>query len=298
MILAVSDIEGDNSQFGYPDTQAWDPERNVSEFLSALPSYAAAGLDAVTVGMQGGNPLPAPAQDHPPWVITGYEPDGTPKAIWLDRLVRVLSAAGQNGLVVVVSLFYFGQDDHLVDEAAVLRATDAMTDWLLASGHRNVIIEVANESGFGKYDHPILRPDRVDELIGRIQNRSNGAFLVGTSFNGGVAPPDDVVAVSDVLLVHGNNQSPAGISSMIAGIRATPVFQAAPKPIVFNEDSTSLAKFSSAVAGRASWGYHDKGTNDYLNGFQAPPVNWTIGTAEKQAFFDQVSSLTQPAPVG
>jgi hypothetical protein len=172
-----------------------------------------------------------------------------------------------------------------------------MTDWLLSSGHRNIIVEVANESG-SKYDHAILRPDRVDELINRVIGRSTGAFMVGTSFNGGVIPPADVIAASDVVLVHGNGQSTAGISSMVTTIRGLPSYQTNPKPIVFNEDSTDMAKFEAAITAQASWGYHDKGANDYLNGFQAPPINWTIGTSTKQVFFDQVSALIQPVPAG
>ncbi|HEY7704950.1 MAG TPA: hypothetical protein VID03_09010 [Acidimicrobiia bacterium] len=292
MILAISDIGGENGQFVYPDTLVWDAERNVSEFLSALPSYAAAGLDGMTIGMQGGNPSPAAAQDYPPWVITGYESDGTPKAEWLDRLDRVIRAARSHGMVVIVSLFYFGQDDHLADEAAIVNATDRMTDWLTVQGYDNVIVEIANESNTSKYDHSILQPERVAELITRVRNRAGGVLMVGTSFTGGAIPPDAVVAASDLVLVHGNNQSPSRISSMITTIRGLASFQAAPKPIVFNEDSTTLANFAAALNGGASWGFYEKGTNDYLNGYQAPPVNWSIGTASKQAFFDQVGALT------
>jgi hypothetical protein len=39
----------------YPDGP-WDPERNVREFLAALPAWRRCGLLAVTVNLQGGGP--------------------------------------------------------------------------------------------------------------------------------------------------------------------------------------------------------------------------------------------------
>lgn len=42
--------------WAYPDTGAWDPERNLSEFLAALPAWREHGLRAVTVNFQGGSP--------------------------------------------------------------------------------------------------------------------------------------------------------------------------------------------------------------------------------------------------
>jgi len=42
------------SRWAYPDTGAWDPERNIAEFVAALPEWRACGLLAVTLNMQGG----------------------------------------------------------------------------------------------------------------------------------------------------------------------------------------------------------------------------------------------------
>ena len=41
----------------YPDTDAWDPDRNTSEFISTLPEYRNRGLLAVTVNLQGASPF-------------------------------------------------------------------------------------------------------------------------------------------------------------------------------------------------------------------------------------------------
>ncbi len=37
----------------YPDTGEWDPERNISQFLAAMPEWIKHGLNGITVGLQG-----------------------------------------------------------------------------------------------------------------------------------------------------------------------------------------------------------------------------------------------------
>ena len=53
-------------------------------------------------------------------------------------------------------------------------------------------------------------------------------------------------------------QDPQQVADEIADIRSRDVFQKAPKPIVFNEDSTKIGNLDSSVAHHASWGYYDQ----------------------------------------
>ncbi|MEO8270728.1 MAG: hypothetical protein ABI557_13475 [Aureliella sp.] len=46
---------------------------------------------------------------------------------------------------MIVGYFYFGQDQHLKDEAAVIQASEVATRWLLEGGWQNVLVEVNNE---------------------------------------------------------------------------------------------------------------------------------------------------------
>ena len=80
-------------------------------------------------------------------------------------------------MVVILGIFYFGQDERLKDEDAVKRGVDNAVDWLAEKGYRNVLIEVNNECNV-RYDHAILKPDRVHELIERVK-KHRGKFLVG-----------------------------------------------------------------------------------------------------------------------
>src|SRR4029078_10557726 len=124
---------------------------------------------------------------------------------------------------------------------------DKITAWLLRKKFRNVLVEIANETDLD-YDHAILQPDRVPELIRRVQLRSRGRLKVSTSFAGGSIPPTDVIRQSDFVLVHGNGQNPEQIGRMIDRIRKDPAYRAHPKPIVFNEDSTSIDNMNEAIA--------------------------------------------------
>ena len=147
-------------------TYNWDPERNTNEFLAAVPFYANHGLQAVSVNLQGGNPLTSAGADNQEWIVTAYNADGSLKQAWFDRLDKVIRTCSDNGIVVILGFFYFGQDHRLADEPAILQATDNVTDWLLTQGYTNVLVEINNEADV-RYNHAILQPARVHELIGR-----------------------------------------------------------------------------------------------------------------------------------
>jgi hypothetical protein len=213
---------------------------------------------------------------------------------------RVLDAADQLGMVVILGYFYFGQDQRLQDEAAVIKATDEATQWLLDGGWRNVLVEVNNETNVKAYDHEILKPGRIHELITRVRQTQNDGrrLLVGTSYGGGAIPKENVVRSSDFLLLHGNGvKDPARITEMIKQTRAVPGYK--PMPILFNEDDHEnfdqpANNFAAAIADHVSWGWFDfrrKG-EPLEDGYQSPPVNWGISSPRKRAFFNYLSEIT------
>ena len=282
-------------RWAYPDTGRWDPDRNTSELVAAMPAWRAAGLLGFTVNLQGGMPVRnAPAQ---PWWNSAFEPDGAPVPAYFDRLRRVLDRADELGMAAIVGLFYFGQDERLRDEPAVLRAFDHAVGWLLEGGWTNVLLEVNNECDV-RYEHAILRPGRVHELIVRSRELARGGrtLPVSTSYGGGTIPSVAVVDAADFLLLHGNGvDRPEEIAAMIRAVRARPTFRG--QPVLFNEDDhyafdAPVNHCLAAVAEHASWGYYDQGSGDYRSGFQSPPVDWTFGTPRKAAFAGLVRRLT------
>lgn len=301
MVQALFDDENTAtaSRWAYPDTGEWDPDRNVSEFVEALPTYASYGVRAVTVNLQGGMPVTG-TEIEQPWENSAFDAKGDLKSAYFDRLGRILSAADEAGMVVIVGFFYFGQDQCLDDEAAVLNATTQASEWLLERGARNVLVEIDNECDVPLYEHAILRSKRVHELVSLVRSVSNGKLLVGTSFSGGSfrrdftkgVPTDAVLRASDFVLVHTNNWSRANSKRIVETVRDNPVFRASPMPIVINEDSARTEKLRAVLEVGASWGYYDQGANDYRDGYQSPPVNWGLSTPEKRAFFEEVARVT------
>ena len=246
-------------RWAYPDSGMWDAERNVREFIAAMPVWKAHGLLAVTVNFQVGSPEGySKAQ---PWETGAFTAEGELRHAFAERMQRVLDAADENGMVVIPGYFYFGQDQRLRDEAAVLKAMDTATKWVLDGGRRNVLIEVNNECNVAACDHAILKPRRVHELIGRVRKtgRDGCHLLAGTSYGGGAVPRENVVRASDFLLLHGNGvKQSLRIAEMARQTRDLPGYRA--MPILFNEDDhfdfgLPENKFIAAVRERASWGY-------------------------------------------
>jgi hypothetical protein len=289
-------------RWSYPDSQRWDADRNTREFVAAMPEWRKHGLLAFTVNLQGGSPEGySPAQ---PWHNSAFLSDGSLRAEYLERLEKVIDKADELGMVVIVGYFYFGQDQRLRDEAAVGAGADAATKWLLDKRYSNVLVEINNECNV-RYDHAILQPGRVHELIERVQEKSERGgwrLLVGTSYGGGTVPKENVVRASDFLLLHGNGvNDPARIAEMVRETRRVPGYR--PMPILFNEDDhfdfdKPQNNFTAAVGQYASWGYFDfrqqgEGFND---GYQSVPVNWAISSPRKVAFFKLLSEITGAEP--
>jgi hypothetical protein len=284
-------------QWAYPDTGRWDAERNTSEFIAAMPDWRRHGLLAFTLNLQGGSPYGySKAQ---PWHNSAFAADGRLRADYLARLARILDRADELGMAVILGLYYFGQDERLGDEAAVRRGVAETVQWVLAQGYTNVLLEIANETGPG-YDHPILRPDRVAELItyARSFQREGRRLLCSVSYRGGVVPSAAVAQCADFLLLHGNGVAdPAGITRMVAATRALP--GAAAKPVVFNEDDHFAFdrpdnNFLAALRAHASWGYFDYRMKDepFGCGFQSVPADWRISSDRKRAFFSLLQEVT------
>lgn len=202
-------------------------------------------------------------------------------------------------MVVILGVFYFGQDHRLESEAAVRRAVDNTADWVLESGYRNVLLEINNECDCG-YHHPLLQPKYVHELIAQVKQRQRDGhrLLVSTSYGGGTVPGESVVRAADFLLLHGNGVAePARLAALVRQARAVPGYR--PMPVLVNEDDhfdfdQSENNFGAALSEYCSWGYFDPGASNYADGYQCPPVNWGLSTARKRAFFARVREIAGP----
>ncbi|MEX0745226.1 MAG: hypothetical protein WD118_06455 [Phycisphaeraceae bacterium] len=281
---------------------AFDAEQNTDEFVAHLPAYRAAGLLSVIVNLQGGSPQGYSRQQ--PWHNSAFEADGSLRPNYMNRMAKVLDHCDALGMAPMLSLFYFGQDHRLADESAVLRATDAVVDWLIERGDRHVLIEICNEADI-RYTHPILKHDRVHELVRRVQQRSEGKLdtpagrlLASVSMSGGNLMPDACVDASDFLLLHGNGvKQPDRIREMVDQTRAQATCHG--QPILFNEDDhfdfdQDDYNMLAALDRHAGWGYFDYRMEGegFEQGYQSVPVDWSINSPRKQAFFGKLAEVT------
>jgi hypothetical protein len=284
--------------FVYPDTKKWDPNRNTNEFVEAMDGWHDHGLNSFTLNLQGGSPVGYGNQKN--WLNSAYYEDGRLRPEFMARLEKILNKADNLNMVVILGLFYFGQDQNLRDEQAIKDGVKNAIDWLFKKGYRNVLIEVNNECNIKQYDHEILKSARVHELINMVKGmKKNGyRYLVSTSYGGGFVPLPNVVKVSDFVLIHGNGvQSYGAMQSLIDKTRQVESYR--PMPVVVNEDDhfdfdKEKNNFVAAIEKYVSWGYFDyRKTGEHFSvGYQTVPVDWGINSDRKKAFFNLVKEIT------
>lgn len=296
------DDPGDRPENNFAGYGPWDADTNTDRFIAALPSWRAKGVLAVTLNFQGGCSCTRdPEKDGARLAGDNQTPNNNPfgsdgrsiHPAYRERMGRCIEALDRLGMVCILGIFYFGQDQRLSpanDSEAVKLAVDQVVDWVLANGWRNVLIEVNNESTVGAYQHDILNPHRVHELFTRIKTRGARAdgtrLLVSASSTGTHLPPDTWMREADFFLPHGNGLGAGQIKTLVWQYRQHPLFQARPRPICFNEDSTSIDNLNAAASVHASWGFYNDAHIQSVY-----PANWSIWSPENIAFFDRVAVL-------
>ncbi len=286
----------------------WDPERNTSEFIAALPLYRRHGLTSIAFNIQGGSPMGYGW--HQPWHTSGFTPEGRLLPDYRSRLLRVLDATDANGMAAVLGLFYISATPVLANEAALIRATDEITDLVCDGGYTNVLIEVGNESDIPRWAYDIILPARSHELVARIQARSRGRvktqagrLLVSTSFVMPAPPPERLLQTADYVLYHGNSlPTPQDVHARAKQIRAAAGYRG--QPLLINEDDhfdfdKPDNNMLASVAEYSGWGYFDyrQIREPFQDGYQSLPVDWGINSARKKGFFSLLAEVTGAAPL-
>ena len=297
------------AKWNYPDGSAFDPDRNTREFIAAMPLWRKHGLLSFTINLQGGSPQGYSREQ--PWVNSAINfDDGSLRPEYMARLEKILDKADELGMAPILGFLYFGQEPRMKDEAAIIKAVENATDWVLSKGYTNVLVEINNECNV-RYKHAISKPQRVHELIQLVQKRSEGKvknairrLYVSTSYGGGTIPGENVAAASDFLLLHGNGVSdPDKIRDMVRKTRALKGYRN--QPILFNEDDhfdfdKPDNNFIAAASQYAGWGYFDfrMANEGFDDGYQSVPVNWSISSPRKRGFFKLLAEMTGAEPVG
>jgi hypothetical protein len=258
------------ARFGW---EKWDPERHTDELIKALPEWYAYGLRAFTVGFQGGMPVFTAENstiDNNPFSEDG----GVIDPAYLGRLDRLIRAADEIGMIVIVSILYQGQSPRMKDGRAVRNAVRTASRWLRDQGYANTIIEVANEHTVGDFAaRPLVsNPEGITTLM-EIAREASGGIPVGCSA-GGREMFREVAEASDVVLIHGNTLRRQDYYRFVNMVKSwTPG-----KPIVCNEDSPCFTQLDVAFDTQTSWGYYNNLSK------QEPPAFWGVFNAEDLFF--------------
>jgi CubicO group peptidase (beta-lactamase class C family) len=254
----------------------FDAEQNTDEFIAKIADYAALGVNAFTLCLQGGMPGYEGAEN------SAFLPDGSLRQEYLQRVERVIRACDQHGAVVILGLYYQRQSKVLQDEQAVRSGVVKAVQWVQASRFSNVLIEVANEYPHNGFVHPVIREHASQASLIRLAKATAPELLITSSGygNGQIAP--EVAEACDFLTPHWNGTKVNEIGQRIASLKR---FQ---KPIVCNEDDKTgelaVAALQASVENGAGYGLMLKDHN------QTFPFHFQ-GAADDPVYYAALSRL-------
>ncbi len=268
MIQGVFDDQHDRGRFNQFG-RVFDPDNNTDDLIMSLPSWHACGLRAITVGFQGGWPVhcvDVRTVDNNPFGEDGEQLDPA----YARRMDRIIRAANELGMVVIVSFLYWAQALRLRDGRAIAKAVKTAASFLRENSYTNVIIEVANEYNIDLFaSHPMIHASEGMACLMEMAREFSGGMPVGASGGGGMVDTE-VVDASDIVLVHGNGLTRGEYVDFIEKVKK----MAGDKPVVCNEDSPCFTRLDIALASGTSWGYY----NNYTK--QIPPSDHGITPGE------------------
>jgi hypothetical protein len=269
MVNSVFDDENPQTR-----PSGFDPDRNTDNFINSMAQYKSKGILAFTINLQGGFP------GYENAINSAFNPDGSLKEKYMNRVSRVIESADKQGMVIIMGLFYQRQDQILSDENAVRNGTKNAVLWVQNKGYKNVMIEIANEYPHGGFDHDIIRTAEGEAELIKLAKQTTPELLVSTSGIGDGLFHPILCEVADFILIHGNGCEPEEYESKVGNLKKYG------KPIVFNEDwcfsddsrrkADAVQKATSAYKAGASWGIMNEERNQHY------PFIFEIGSPDEE----------------
>ena len=257
-----------NATFEDRNRPEFDSDLNTKKFIETIPQYKEQGARAFTFNLQGGMP------GYEGAVNSAFNPDGTLRQAYMQRIKRVIQACDKNGCAVILGCFYQRQDQILQDETSLRNGVINTVKWIKSSGFKNILLEIANEFSHGGFDHSFLKsPEGEVELI-KLAQRIYPGLLVSTSGLGDGKNHLSVARAVDYILIHFNGTKVKDIARRVQALKKYG------KPIVCNEDDkvgqTAAGAATASVLNGISWGYMNKEVNQFIpfvfNGTNDDPI--------------------------
>lgn len=268
-----------NATFEDRNRDDFDPDANTATFVAAIPDYVAHGIRAFTFNLQGGYP------GYEGALNSAFEPDGSLRPGYMRRIQQVLDACDENGVVVILGLFYQRQAGIFEDDDAIRRAVRNTMEWLEDRNYGHVVVEIANEYGHGGFRHDLLRTAEGQVELIELARSVAPSIPVSTSGQGNGTLDATVAEASDFLLIHFNHTPVEAIPDRIGRLRHLG------RPIVCNEDLKPGEEGAEAarlcVEHGASWGIMELEVN------QKYPFEFN-GAADDPVVYAALKQLTTP----
>jgi hypothetical protein len=275
MVHALFEDRNDKTR---PD--GFDADANTARFVASLPKYAAQGVLAFTVNLQGGDP------GYEGALNSAFASDGTLRGSYIARAAQIIEACDAAGLVVILGCLSPNQDQHLEDSAAIREAVVGTAAWVHSRGYKNVLLEVADDHLQAGYDHEKLHdPTLVASLIRAAREAAPGLLISASGApNGRVNHL--VAGASDFLLLHFHRVPSEQVFRRSASA-AKHV-----KALVCNADAktgeAAVSTLESAVQALCSWGYANPKNERHPFRFDGPE--------DDPEFYGKLRDLTTKGP--
>jgi len=243
-------------------TDSFDPEANTNNFIRKIPEYAACGINAITISLQGGSP------GYEGAINTAFNPDGSLRYPYLERVKRVIEECDKNSMVIILTCFYQRQHSHklaLNGKKSIKAALVNTVQWIDQMNFTNVVLEVSNEYRHGGFKNWtdgdwIINDEGQTELI-KLAKSLKSDLLVSTSAMGNGTYPDMLAREADYITIHFNTTALNDYEKKIQDLKKYN------KPVICNEDDkigiVGASALTISVANGCAWGFMHSKQNQY-----------------------------------
>jgi len=245
------------------DFRNFNPDNNTGNFISVIPEYMKSGVNAFTIGLQGGNP------GYEGAINSAFDSDGSIRQEYLDRVEKVIRTIDENSGAVVLSCFYQRQHSHyaaLDSRKDIRNALKNTVEWIKKKGFQNVVLEISNEyrhNGYSNWKEGrwLMSTSGQMELV-KYAKSLFPELLVSTSGMGDGRMNDSLATVVDFITIHFNSTPSENYAERIQMLKSHG------KPVICNEDDKTGDKGAEAlllsVRNGCGWGYMNNRQNQYM----------------------------------
>jgi gamma-glutamyltranspeptidase/glutathione hydrolase len=163
-------------------------DESVAELIGNLDTFASYGINTVSVYFMGSR-----FGD-----VKGYNEDGSLNPVYAARMGRIIDAADDRGMIVLVGCLYWGNSKGKWDNWTQAQANAAVANtvrWLKEHDYRNVFVDVDNE-GMARSAKGF--DNRLMVVAGK---KADPACVIATNFKGDPPPEAD-------LAIHHSGKAP------------------------------------------------------------------------------------------